>query len=55
MSKLFNGAIGAIDIISESFKYLFCFVAEKLDKDVIFVFEIKIDCSISNLRLFGDL
>jgi len=52
----FLNSIGALfDRFFEPVKYQFCFVAEKLSKNIILIFEIEINRTVSNFRFFGDL
>jgi hypothetical protein len=42
-------------MFSESIKYLLGFIAEKLDQDIILVFEIEIDGAVGNARCLCNL
>ena len=50
ISKLINRIIRLVYVFPESIKYLFGFIAEKLNQNIIFVFEIEIDGAIGNTR-----
>ena len=44
-----------VDFRSEPFKNLFGFVLKKIDQDVVFIFEIQVDGTISHAGFPGDL
>jgi len=50
-----DGIIGPVNIFLEATKDLFGFIVEKVDQNIIFIFEIKIDCPIGNPGFFCDL
>jgi len=53
--KLINRGIGPVHFLSKCVKYLLCLMAEKMDKDIIFVFKIKVHGAVGNPGLPGDL
>ena len=53
--KLINGTFGLIHLFSETPENLLGLVIEKLNQNIIFVFEIKIDGSISHTGFLGNL
>jgi len=53
--KFINRIIRLIYMFSESFKYLFGFIAEKLNQNIILVFEIEIDGAVGNSRCLCNL
>lgn len=53
--KLFPGIVRLVNLLPEQSKHLFCLVAEKLDKDIIFIFEIEIYRTVGNTGLLCNL
>ena len=53
--KFIDSIVRFVDFFPEQGKYLFGFVAEKLYQDIILIFEIKIDGTISDIGFPGDL
>lgn len=48
--------IGALfDRFSEAIKYQFCFITEKLIKNIVLIFKIEINCAVSDPCRFGNL
>jgi hypothetical protein len=54
-TKFFNGRIGAVNFLSEAGENLSGFIAVKLNQDIFFIFEIKIDRTIGNPRFLCNL
>ena len=55
IAKFIDSIVRFVDFFPEPGKYLFGFVAEKLYQDIILIFEIKIDRTISDIGFPGDL
>jgi len=55
ISEFLNGIGTLFDRFFEPVKYQFCFVAEKLSKNIILIFEIEINRTVSDSSFFGDL
>jgi hypothetical protein len=55
IAKLINGIVRSVNFLPEASKNLSGLVAEKLNQDIIFVFEIKIDRAVSDPCFSGDL
>jgi hypothetical protein len=54
-TKFVQAVIGLVDGRPESIEHLFGSVVEKLDQNIVFIFEIKIDGTIRHTCLSGDL
>lgn len=50
ISKFANRIIRLVYMFSESIKYLFGFIAEELNQNIILVFEIEVDGAVGNTR-----
>jgi len=55
ISEFLYGIWTLFDRFFEPVKYQFCFVAEKLSKNIILIFKIEINRAVSDSRRFGDL
>jgi hypothetical protein len=55
IAKFINGIVGSVNFLSEASKNLSGFIAEKLNQNIIFVFEIKIDRAVSDPGFPGNL
>ena len=55
VSKLINGIFGLVHLLSESPENLLGLVIEKLNQNIIFVFEIKIDGAVGYAGFFSNL
>jgi len=55
IAKFIDSIVRFVDFFPEPGKYLLGFVAEKLYQDIILIFEIKIDSTISDIGFPGDL
>ena len=55
IAKFINGIVGSVNFLSEASKNLSGFIAEKLNQNIIFVFEIKIDRAVSDPCFPGNL
>jgi len=55
IAKFIESIVRFVDFFPEPGKYLLGFVAEKLHQDIILIFEIKIDRTISDIGFPGDL
>jgi len=53
--KFIHRRIGIVHRLSELLEHVFCFVAEKLNEDIVFVFEVQIDRAVCNTGGSGDL
>jgi hypothetical protein len=52
--KPVNGIVRRADLFPEPVKYLFCLMAEKLNQNIVFIFKIEIDGSISDPGFLGN-
>ncbi len=50
IAQLINGCLRMVDFFAKVGKNLPCFIIEKMDQDVIFIFEVKINSPIGNPR-----
>jgi len=50
VAKFINGSIRSVDFLSEAGENLSGFITVKLNQDIFFIFEIKIDRTIGNPR-----
>jgi hypothetical protein len=55
ISKFINSGIRAVDVFSEASKSLSGFITEKLNQDIFFILEIKINGTIGDPGFPGDL
>jgi len=55
VSELFDSILGLIHLFSETPENLLGLVVEELNQNIIFIFEIQIDGSISHTGFLGDL
>ena len=55
ISKFINGVVGLIHLFPETAENLFGLMIEKLNQNIIFIFEIEIDGAVSHTGFFGDL
>jgi hypothetical protein len=55
IAQFIEAVVGVLDLGPKLFKDLLGSIAEKLNQDVILVFKVQIDRSVSNASLFGDL
>jgi hypothetical protein len=55
IAQFVKSGIGAIDLLTEALEYLLGLIAEKLDQDVVLVFEIEVDGSVGDTGFTGDL
>jgi len=55
IAKFIDSIVRFVNFFPEPGKYLLGFVAEKLNQDIILIFEIKIDRTISDIGFPGDL
>jgi len=53
--KPINGIVRLADLFPKPTKYLSCFIVEKLNQYIVFIFKIEINCPISDSGLFGNL
>ena len=55
IAKLVQAGIGPIHLRTETIKYLLGFIIEKLDQNIVFILEIKIDGAVGDAGFFGNL
>jgi hypothetical protein len=54
-AKFINSRIRSVNFLSEAGENLSGFITEKLNQDIFFIFEIKIDGTIGDPRFLGNL
>jgi hypothetical protein len=54
-SEFVNGTVGPIDILAKALKNLLGLVIEKLNQNVVFVFEIEINRTVGDTGFFSNL
>ena len=55
ITKFVQARIGTIHLRPETIKYLLGFIIEKLDQNIVFIFEIQIDGAVGDPGYFGNL
>jgi hypothetical protein len=55
IAKFVQTRIGTIHLRPKTIKNLFGFIIEKLDQNIVFIFEIQIDGAVGDLCYFGNL
>jgi hypothetical protein len=55
ISEFVDRVVRFVNFFLKPCKNLLGLISEKLDKDIILIFEIKIDCTVSHTRFPGDL
>ena len=55
IAKFVQAGIGAIHLRPETIKYLLGFIIEKLNQNIVFIFEIQIDGAVGDAGFFANL